>query len=42
MMRSLSPVKIWDYCIELEALIRLHTVLDIYDLQGEYGLDCLM
>ena len=34
-MRSLSPAKLWDHCIELESLIRLHTALDIYELQGE-------
>ena len=35
MMRSLSPTKLWDHCIELEALIRSHTALDIYDLKGQ-------
>ena len=35
MMRSLSPAKIWYHCIELEALILLHTALDIYELQGQ-------
>ena len=35
MMRSLSPAKLWDHCIELEALIRSHTALDIYELQGQ-------
>ena len=35
MMRSLSPTKLWDHCIELEALIQSHTSLDIYDLQGQ-------
>ena len=34
-MRSLSPAKLWDHCIELESLIRSHTALDIYELQGE-------
>ena len=35
MMRSLSPAKLWDHCIELEALIRSHTALDICELQGQ-------
>ena len=35
MMRSLSPAKLWDHCIELEVLIRSHTALDIYELQGQ-------
>ena len=34
-MRSLSPAKPWDHCIELEALIRSHTPQDIYELQGQ-------
>ena len=33
MMISLSPAKLWDHCIELKALIRLHTALDIYELK---------
>ena len=35
MMRSLLPSKLWDHCIKLEALIRSHTTLDIYGLQGQ-------
>ena len=35
MTRSLLPAKLWDHSIELEALIQSHTVLDIYELQGE-------
>ena len=35
MMRNLSPDKLWDHYIELEALIRSHTALDIYELRGE-------
>ena len=35
MMRCLSPAKIWYHCIELEALIRSHTALDIYELKGQ-------
>ena len=34
-MRSLSLVKLWDHCIELESLILSHTALDIYELQGQ-------
>ena len=34
-MRSLLPAKLWDHCIELEALILLHIALDIYELQGQ-------
>ena len=33
MTRSLLPAKLWDHCIELEALIRSHIDLDIYELQ---------
>ena len=35
MMRSLSPAKLWDHCIDLEALIQSDTALDIYNLHGE-------
>ena len=34
-MRRLWPTKLWDQCIEFEALIRPHTDLDIYELQGQ-------
>ena len=34
-MRSLSPAKLWDHCIEIESLIQSHTALGIYELQGE-------
>ena len=27
------PKALWDHCIELEALIRAHTSLDVYDLE---------
>jgi hypothetical protein len=30
-----SPKTLWDYCIELMALIRSHTALTSYELQGE-------
>ena len=35
MVKTGSPKKLWDHCIELEALIRSHTALDIYMLHGE-------
>lgn len=34
MMRSGAPLKLWDHCLELEALIRSHTALSHYELQG--------
>ena len=30
-----SPKKLWDHCLELEALNRLNTALDIYLIGGE-------
>ena len=35
MLKSRSPKSLWDHCIELEALIRSHTALDIYGLEGQ-------
>ena len=35
MLKSASPKQLWDHCIELEALIRLNTALDIYSLEGQ-------
>ena len=35
MLKSSSPKVFWDHCIELEALIRSHTALDIYGLEGQ-------
>ena len=35
MLKSGSPKRLWDHAIELEALIRSHTALDIYALQGQ-------
>ena len=35
MMRSLSSAKLLDHCIKLKALIKYHTALDIYEVQGE-------
>ena len=34
MLKSGSPKALWDHCIDLEALIRSHTALDIYVLEG--------
>jgi Reverse transcriptase (RNA-dependent DNA polymerase) len=34
-MKSGSPASLWDHCIELESLIRSHTVNDNYELQGQ-------
>ena len=35
MLKTGSPNALWDHCIELEALIRSHTALDIYSLKGQ-------
>lgn len=35
MATSQCPRKLWDHCMELEALIRSHTALDAYELQGQ-------
>ena len=35
MLKSGSPKALWDHCIELEALIRSHTALYIYGLEGQ-------
>ena len=35
MLKSGSPKALWDHCIYLEALIRSHTALDIYGLEGK-------
>ena len=35
MMKTGTPKRLWDHCIELEAMIRLHTALEIYALQGQ-------
>ena len=32
MLKTGSPKCLWDHCIELEAMIRSHTALDIYAL----------
>ena len=35
MLNSGSPKALWDHCIDLVALIRSHTALDIYGLEGQ-------
>lgn len=30
-----SPAKLWDHCLELEAMVRSHTSLEHYELQGQ-------
>ena len=35
MIKSGSPGKLWDHCLELEGMIRSHTALDQYDLRGQ-------
>ena len=35
MLMSGFPKPLWDHCIELEALIRSHTALYIYGLEGQ-------
>ena len=35
MLKSGSPKALWDHHIDLEALIRSHTALDIYGLEGQ-------
>ena len=35
MLKSGFPKSLWDHCVELEALIRSPTSLDIYGLEGQ-------
>ena len=35
MLKTGTPKPLWDHCIELQALIRSHTALDIFGLQGQ-------
>ncbi|KAL7530108.1 hypothetical protein ACHAXR_003313, partial [Thalassiosira sp. AJA248-18] len=35
MLKTGTPKRLWDHCLELEALIRSNTALDIYSLDGE-------
>ena len=35
MLKTKSPKKLWDDCMELEAYIRSNKAHDIYELQGE-------
>ena len=34
MTRTNAPQKLWDYCLELASVVRSHTALPIYKLQG--------
>ena len=35
MLKQNAPKKVWNHSIELQAQIRSHTVLDIYELEGQ-------
>ena len=35
MIKSGAPRRLWDHCLELEALIQSNTALDIYELRGQ-------
>ena len=35
MRRTNAPRVLWDLCLELQALIRSHTALDLYELDGD-------
>ena len=35
MHETQSPTKLWDHCMELQSLVRSHTALDIYQLDGQ-------
>ena len=35
MVRTSAPKRLWDHCLELEALIRSNTALDVYELRGQ-------
>ena len=35
MIKTGAPRRLWDHCLELEALIRSNTALDIYELKGQ-------
>ena len=34
MVRSRAPKRLWDYCLERQALVRSHTALDIFGLEA--------
>jgi hypothetical protein len=34
-VKTRSPRRLWDHCIELSSIIRSHTALDIYKLEGQ-------
>jgi hypothetical protein len=35
MVQTKSPKVLWDYCVEREALVRSHTALNIFSLEGQ-------
>ena len=35
MVKTRSPRRLWDHCLELASLVQSHTALDIYKLQGQ-------
>ena len=35
MLATNTPKQLWDYCMEMQFLVRSHTALDIYELQGQ-------
>ena len=35
MAKAKSPAKLWDHCLELKGYIKLNTVIDNYELQGQ-------
>ena len=35
MTKSDIPKRLWCHCLELEDIIRLHTALDIYNIDGK-------
>jgi hypothetical protein len=35
MVKTKSPKRLWDYCIELASIVRSHTAHDIYQLNGQ-------
>ena len=35
MVKMHSPQQLWDFCVELASLMRLHTAHDLYQLKGQ-------
>ena len=35
MVKTRSPRRLWDHCLELALLVRFHTAHDMYQLQGQ-------